>query len=382
MRWSLLRNKTNSSESLTVNNRTLWERLVEFGMSCAWLLSIIVLGFVFSGRAVGDDTTTATKKGGITIYSDKRGTDGTDLKTGPITTSTTSSKSQDETVVTSTRIGNVTEMTGSKGTKSTVVTTGPITSGQIHGKAISVIRIGENVALGADESGGTIKALQAGNQVVVQKSGNVSPSEVRIAVQLLQEPVVERTSVDGVSDMLLLPFTGVEASGDVTVEVECGREFGIVVENKKMHEDAVFEVTDGVLHIKCVGTGFDERFPRKIVVKLPNLIEVTARDEAQLVAKNVTGERCVVVSRGGGKVEISGKVATVQCRVSSGGQVFGKNLRTGRMSVRLDGDGEVHCNAEQELVVVITGKGIVWSHGQPGLVTRKITGGGELRFEK
>jgi hypothetical protein len=52
------------------------------------------------------------------------------------------------------------------------------------------------------------------------------------------------------------------------------------------------------------------------------------------------------------------------------------------MVVRVDGDGEVHCKAEQELVVVITGKGVVWSHGQPGLVTRKITGGGELKFEK
>ncbi len=363
-----------------MSNRNSWTNSSAAGMLQSGLLGLVLLGFAFAGRAADDSATTATKTGGITIYSDKRGMDGTDVKTGPITTSTTSSRDQDETVTTATRIGNVTELTGSKGTKSTVVTTGPITSGQVNGKAVSVTRIGENVALGTDESGGTIKALQVGNQVAVQKTGNVSPSEVRIAVQLLQEPVARQALDSGETDMALLPFTGVDVFGDVVVEVESGQAFEIVAENKKMRESTTFEVADGMLHIGCVVTEQGERFPRRVVVRLPNLVEATARDGAQLVVSNVVGARCLVVSRGGAKVDISGKVDAVQCRVSGGSQVIGQSLRAGRMSVRLDGDGEVHCSADQELVVVITGKGIVWSHGQPGLVTRKITGGGELKF--
>ena len=349
----------------------------------AGLMGLILLGFAFTGRAADDDATTATKTGGITVYNDKRGMDGTDIKTGPITTSTTSSRHQDETVTTATRIGNVTELTGSKGTKSTVVTVGPMTSGQVNGKAVSVTRIGENVALGTDGNGGTIKALQVGNQVVVQKSGDVSPSEVRIAVQLLQEPVAGQASgVRANNDTALPPFTGVDVSGDVVVEVESGQAFEIVVADKRAQEYATFKVADGVLHIVCVGSGVDEPFSKRVVVRLPNLVEATAGDGARLMVRNVTNDRCLVVSRGGGKVDISGKADKVQCRVSGGGQVLGQSLRAGRMSVRLDGDGEVHCSADQELVAVINGKGIVWSHGQPGLVTRKITGGGEIRFVK
>ncbi len=347
----------------------------------AGLMGLILLGFAFTGRAADDDATTATKTGGITVYNDKRGMDGTDIKTGPITTSTTSSRHQDETVTTATRIGNVTELTGSKGTKSTVVTVGPVTSGQVNGKAVSVTRIGENVALGTDENGGTMKALQVGNQVVVQKSGNVSPSEVRIAVQLLQGSVAGQVPGVRANNTALPPFTGVDASGGIVVEVESGQAFEIVVADKKTQEYTTFAVADGVLRIGCVA-GVDEPFSKRVVVRLPDLVEATAGDGARLVVRNVTSERCLVVSRGDGKVDISGKVDKVQCRVSGGGQVLGKNLRAGRMSVRMDGDGEVHCSADQELVVVINGKGIVWSHGQPGLVTRKITGGGEIRFVK
>ena len=359
-----------------MNNCTPWLN------RSVWLLGVIAFGSVFSVRAANDEATTATKTGGITIYSNKRGTDGADIKTGPITTSTSSSGPQDETVTTAIRMGNVTELTGSKGTKSTVVTTGPVTSGKVNGKTISITRIGENVALGTDESGGAIKAIQVGNQVVVQRSENVSPAEMRIAVQLLQEPAIGKVSGCETNDVALLPFTGVDASGDVLVEVESGQAFGIVVADEKTREYTTFAVADGALSVGCIGAGSGERFSRRVVVKLPNLTEVTAKDGARLVVRNVMGERCLVVSRGGGKVDISGKADTVQCRVSSGGKVLGQDLHAGRMSVRLDGDGEVHCRADQELVVMIAGKGTVWSHGRPGLVTRKITGGGELRFEE
>ena len=361
-----------------MSKRMAWTSGVGVNILRAYVLSITVFGLVFAGRAAEDETTTATKTGGITVYNDKRGMDGTDIKTGPITTSAiTTPRNQAETLISSTRIGNVTELTGSKGTKSTVVTVGPMTGGQVNGKALSVIRIGENVAIGTDESGGTMKALQVGNQVVVQKSGQASASDVRIAVRVLQEPIAGQVS----SGVTLLPFTGVDVAGEITVEMESGQAFEIIVANKKTREYTSFDVVAGVLQIRCIGTKPGERVDRRVVVRLPNLAEATASDGAQLTALKVTGERCVVVSRGGGKVNIAGKVDVAQYRVSGGSQVLGQNLRAGRMAVRLDGDGEVHCSAEQELVVVINGKGIVWSHGQPGLVTRKITSGGELKFE-
>jgi hypothetical protein len=364
-------------------NRMSWASNNGFGLLRAWLVGLTMLGAVFSGRAADDEATTATKTGGITVYNDKRGMNETDIKAGPVTSSAiTPHRTQEETLTTATRIGNVTELTGSKGTKSTVVTVGPMTGGKVNGQSISVTRIGENVALGTDESGGTMKALKVGNQVVVQKSGTVSPSEVRIIVQVLQDPAASQAPDDKANDVAVLPFTGVDASGDILVEVEGGQPFGIAVANKQTRALTTFAVEDGVLRIKCVGAGKVERGSRRVVVRLPNLVEATATEGAQLAARNVTGSRCLVVSRGGGKVDISGKVDAAQYRVSGGGQVLGQNLRTVRMVVRVDGDGEVHCKAEQELVVVITGKGVVWSHGQPGLVTRKITGGGELKFEK
>ncbi|MEI8078451.1 MAG: DUF2807 domain-containing protein, partial [bacterium] len=179
----------------------------------------------------------------------------------------------------------------------------------------------------------------------------------------------------------LVPFTGVDASGEVEVEVESGQAFDIVA-NQKMKEYVTFTVTDGVLRLRCVGAGPGELVSRRVVVRLPNLVAATADNGARLVVRNVVGERFVVVSRSGGKVDVAGRVTVAQCRVSGGGQLFGTQLRTERMSVRLEGDGEVHCSAAQELVVVIMGKGLVWCHGKPGLVTRNISGGGELRFDQ
>ena len=353
------------------------------GVLVAWLVAMTTFGLAPLRCTADDDPTTATKMGGITVYNDKRGSESTDIKTGPITTSAiTGPRSQAETVTTATRIGNVTELTGSKGTKSTVVTVGPITSGQVNGKSVSVTRIGDNVAVGTNESGGTTKALQVGNQVVVQSSGNVSASEVRIIVRALQEPVGGQGTGDGtINGVSLIPFAGVEASGEVEVEVEGGQAFDIFA-NKNMREYGTFAVEQGILRIRCVGTGPGERVSRRVIVRMPKVEELTAGDGAQIVARNVTGEHFLMVSRGGGKIDLSGKVDAAQCRVSGGGQVLGSQLRTGRMSVRLEGDGQVHCRADQELVVMITGRGIVWCHGKPGLVTQKITGGGELRFEK
>lgn len=355
------------------------------GMVRGWLLGMTLLGLVFSGHAADDDATTATKTGGVTIYNEKRGMDGSDVKAGPVTTSDIIPRNREETLTTATRIGNVTELTGSKGSKSTVVTVGPMTGGRVNGKDLSVVRIGENVAMGTDDSGGTMKALQVGNQVVVQKSGTVSPSDVRIIVRVLQEPVSNSASGDPASDngVSMLPFTGVDAAGDIEVDVDNGQAFEIAVANPQMRKYTTFEVIDGVLRIRCVGTRPGEQVFRRVAVRMPSLMEATASEGAQMTARNVTGTRCAVVSRSGGTVDISGKADTIQCQVSGGGHVLGKNLRAGRMAVRLEGDdGEVHCSANQELVVVITGKSVVWSHGQPGLVTRKISGGGELRFEK
>jgi hypothetical protein len=365
-----------------MSKRTLWASSWAAGGLQAWLLNLTVLGLLFVGRATADDTKTATKTGGITVYSDTSGVSGTDIKAGPITTAPPTPRSPEETLTTATKIGKVTELTGSKGTKSTVVTVGPMTGGQVNGKAVSVIRIGENVALGTDESGGSMKALQVGNQVVVQKSERVTASDVRIIVRVLQEPLADASAGEPANSVALLPFTGVEASGDVAVEVEGGQAFEVAVANKKMRDYTTFAVEEGVLRIRSAETGPGERVAARVVVRLPNLVEATATEGAQLTVRNVTGERCVIVSQGGGKVDVSGKVAVAQCRVSGGGQVLGQKLRSGRMSVRVNGDGEVHCNAEQELVVVIIGKGTVWSHGQPGLVTRQISGGGELKFEK
>jgi len=223
----------------------------------AGLLGVAVLGWVYAGRSADEETTTATKTGGITIYNEKRaGVDGVDVKTGPITTSTIRSPhQQDETLMTATRMGKVTELTGSKGTKSTVVTTGPVTSGQVNGKGMSVIRIGEKVALGKDENGGTMKAIQVGNQIVVERSGTVTPSDVRVMVHAMQEPVAAgQQAGTGTNDVSLIPFTGVNASGDVVVDVECGLAFEILVASPKMREYTVFDVVNNVLQIRCVGT--------------------------------------------------------------------------------------------------------------------------------
>lgn len=241
-------------------NRMSWASNNGFGLLRAWLVGLTMLGAVFSGRAADDEATTATKTGGITVYNDKRGMNETDIKAGPVTSSAiTPHRTQEETLTTATRIGNVTELTGSKGTKSTVVTVGPMTGGKVNGQSISVTRIGENVALGTDESGGTMKALKVGNQVVVQKSGTVSPSEVRIIVQVLQDPAASQAPDDKANDVAVLPFTGVDASGDILVEVEGGQPFGIAVANKQTRALTTFAVEGGVLRIKCVGAGKVER---------------------------------------------------------------------------------------------------------------------------
>lgn len=386
MMWSLLGNEFHTTdESITMSNRTPGSSGKKAGMVRGWLLGMTVLGLVFPGHAADDDATTATKAGRVTIYNEKRGMGGTDVKAGPVTTSDIPPLNSEETLTTATRIGNVTELTGSKGSKSTVVTVGPMTGGQVNGKNLSVVRIGENVAIGTDENGGTMKALQVGNQVVVQKSGNVSPSEVRIIVRVLQEPVSNPASGDRASDngVSMIPFTGVDVAGDIEVDVDNGQAFEIAVANPQMQKYTTFDVENGVLRIRCVGTRPGEQFFRRVVVRLPALAEATASEGAQMAVRNVTGARCAVVSRSGGTVDVSGKADTIQCQVSGGGHVLGKDLRARRMAVRMEGDdGEVHCTADQELVVVISGKSVVWSHGQPGLVTRKISGGGELKFEK
>ncbi len=354
------------------------------GGKISWVIGVTAIIAVCSARA-GDevDKTTATKVGGVTIYEDKRGAEGADVKTGPITKETTPSAGSRETVVTAVKMGNVTELTGSKGTKSTVVTVGPMTGGQVNGKSVSVVRIGENVAVGTNDKGGTVQAIKAGNQVVVQGIGNVSSSEARIVVRLLQDaatgqPVAPPPTNAGIA---LSPFTGVGVVGDVEVDVECGQPFDIMA-NGGMKDSGTFEVQEGVLCIRGTGKGPDGRALGRVTVRMPALDAVSAEDGGRVTVQKATGENLRITGRSGGRIEISGEAKTVLCRVSGGSRVFGQKLKTGRMSMRLEGDGEAHCSAGLELVVMISGKGIVWCHGKPGLVTQKISGGGELRFEK
>lgn len=353
---------------------------------CRWALALLVGVACCRGLAADQTKATISAGGGITVYNEKGTVVGTDLKTGPVTTTkdTPPAKAPEETVTTITRMGNVTELKGDRGTKSTVVTVGPVTEGKVNGKGISVTRVGENVAVGSDERGGSMKALQVGNQVVVEKSGTVSPSAVRIAVQALLDPLVAKGtghSAAATNGLEVQPFTGIEVSGDLPVEVTCGRPFDILIADKETQEYTDFDVEDGVLRIECLGRRPGGREFGKIVVSLPALTAVTALEGARVTVRNVAGPRCTVACQGG-RVDVAGVSDDAVYRVSGGGVLQGKDLRAGRISVRVDGEGEVHCLAERELVVRISGKGTVWSHSHPGLVTRKILGGGELKFAK
>ena len=119
--------------------------------------------------------------------------------------------------------------------------------------------------------------------------------------------------------------------------------------------------------------------PIQITIAVPKLKKVTTADAVRVNMKGIEGKEFKLYVSNTSTVNAMGKVTRLSIGMSGTGQVDTRNLLAERVGVDVNGAGKAIVYVSKELVVKISGKGVVTYYGNPPVVNRAVFGGGQVQ---
>ena len=330
-------------------------------------VTVVVAFAGLAGREVGADELRVIKAGNVTqVESNKQGTVGTAVKTGPITTY----EFKGGTKVQSVQMGNVTQYKANDGSKATAVDTGPIRTTETASGKSSTVRIG-GVTIGPDQKGPQNISVQS--NVVFNSDGAVVTGEKGIQAASL----IEGSGRSVTEKRALGAFSTLVVSGIVDVEVEIGKAAGATV----TAEAEILPFLETAVSGNKLKIGFRKsvRFSQtaKVIVTVPDLVRLESSGDGNLKVVGVRGAAFTLKSGGTAEVVLAGKTGKFEAYLEGTGNLDAQGLAAEDAKITLDGTASAHVKVRNLLTAEIKGVGDVICHGRPQQVRKKIDGVGD-----
>jgi Putative auto-transporter adhesin, head GIN domain len=173
------------------------------------------------------------------------------------------------------------------------------------------------------------------------------------------------------------PFTAIDTSGALDVEVTCQKPASLEIEGDDNLLPLIeTDVADGVLRIKST-KHYSSRSGITVRITVPNLERIQASGAGKFHVADLKNDRFEIHSTGVVSVSASGQTKTVQIDQSGAGRVDTHNLRAAAVDVNVSGAASVDVNATDELNVTVSGAAHVTYTGDPK-VTKRVSGAGSI----
>jgi len=173
-------------------------------------------------------------------------------------------------------------------------------------------------------------------------------------------------------------FHSVDIKGAFTVDIQNLQEQALTVTtDKNLLPYIVTKVQKGTLYIYA---------DRSICTKLSLAIHITGKNIKKIQSSgandisysNIQANMLEIVMDDAGDIQLSGKAKTLIARLSDAVDMEAENLHAEEVNLQSSGAGDATVYASEKLNAMITGAGTVTYHGNPKIVTQKISDAGEL----
>jgi hypothetical protein len=137
-------------------------------------------------------------------------------------------------------------------------------------------------------------------------------------------------------------------------------------------------VDDGELDVDIDASWVRPKTPIKVEVWVPALLAIEVSGAGDVAVEGLHGESFELAISGAGGSKLRGEVERLSVAISGAGNLDAKQLQAERVDVRLSGAGNAEVWASEQLDVAISGVGNVGYRGNPGTITKAISGVGKL----
>jgi hypothetical protein len=173
-------------------------------------------------------------------------------------------------------------------------------------------------------------------------------------------------------------FTKLDLAGSNNVKVVIGSRQSVFVNaDDNLLRRVTTRVERGRLVIETNGT-LTTRSPMSVVITVPSLEAIVLSGSGTIVARNIHSQRLTLTLSGSGLLRARGTVTRLDVALSGSGDAQLGQLVARDARAVVSGAGQIVLTATQTLHAAVPGRGAIVYGGNPGHMTRSITGTGAI----
>ena len=173
-------------------------------------------------------------------------------------------------------------------------------------------------------------------------------------------------------------FTEIAASGGLRIEWHSGTPAFSITTDENLLPYVENRISDNVLRLRT-----RERLRPthgiKVIVSSRSLNGADLSGAVDLIAKQVSGPKFYLQSRGASDVTVDGNVDQLLADMTGASDLKAKGLQAKTVEISTTGAASAYVSATDTLRVSITGAGDVTYYGNPKTIEKHVTGAGSIR---
>ena len=176
------------------------------------------------------------------------------------------------------------------------------------------------------------------------------------------------------------PFSDVDARGGFTIEWQNGPPSLRITTDENLLRYINSNVSDNTLHLRT-SEQIRPSHGVQVVISSPTRAGARITGAVKLSAKQLSGPRFAVESRGASRVSLDGKIDELLADMTGASELTASALQTKTAEISTTGAADAEIAVADKLKVAITGAGKVRYSGNPPTIEKHITGAGSIRHK-
>ena len=175
-------------------------------------------------------------------------------------------------------------------------------------------------------------------------------------------------------------FANIDARGGFTIEWQNGPPSLRITTDENLLRYINSDVSDNTLHLRT-REQIRPSHGVKVVISSPTRVGARITGAVKLSAKQLSGPRFAVESRGASRVSLDGKIDDLLADMTGASELTASGLQTKTAEISTTGAADAEIAVAEKLKVAITGAGKVRYSGNPSTIEKHISGAGSIRHK-
>ena len=175
-------------------------------------------------------------------------------------------------------------------------------------------------------------------------------------------------------------FANIDARGGFTIEWQNGPPSLRITTDENLLRYINSNVSDDTLHLRT-REQIRPSHGVQVVISSPTRAGARITGAVKLSAKQLSGPRFAVESRGASRVSLDGKIDELLADMTGASELAASALQTKTAEISTTGAADAEIAVADKLKVAITGAGKVRYSGNPPTIEKHITGAGSIRHK-